>query len=268
MKNTIYLISALIFTLNSLQIKASAESSKAEVSMLGVFHFHNPGLDVVQTSQIDVSKPQSQAYLEALTSKIGKQFIPTQVLLECERNEQGKIDKQYASYLRGDFELPINESYQIGFRVAKKANAKFVTCFDERKVQWQAEGLMNVIAKDAELKKRMQAMIKVLTDATNNMHNTMTLREIMRENNKTSYSRQNKALYLLTNDVGGGSGFEGADAAASWWHRNFRMYANIQKVAQPGERVLVIAGHGHIAILNDLLDDDMTRKSININLYL
>jgi len=110
MKNTIYLISAFIIILYSLQIKASTESSKAEVSMLGAFHFHNPGLDVVKTSQIDVSKPQSQAYLEALTSKIAKKFIPTQVLVECERSEQGKIDKQYASYLKGDFELPINES--------------------------------------------------------------------------------------------------------------------------------------------------------------
>ena len=39
----------------------------------------------------------------------------------------------------------------------------------------------------------------------------------------------------------------GADASASWWQRNFRMYALIQQHAQPGARDIAIGGQGHTA---------------------
>ena len=60
----------------------------------------------------------------------------------------------------------------------------------------------------------------------------------------------------------------GADAAASWWHRNFRMYANIQKAAALGDRVLVVAGQGHTAILKELLAADDQRRARDVREYL
>jgi hypothetical protein len=74
----------------------------------------------------------------------------------------------------------------------------------------------------------------------------------------------NMGSYLITNSIGVGDGYSGADSTASWWHRNFRMYANIQKVAQPGTRVLALAGSGHTAILKFLLALDSQRESEDI----
>ena len=271
MKNTIYLLSALLLSSTNLYAQTDltkAATKKAQVSMLGSFHFSNPGLDTIKTKQMDVSTHESQAYLEQLTTKIGEQFTPTQVLLECARNEQDKIDKEYAEYLKGDFTLPINESYQIGFRVAKKAKVNTVTCFDEREIQWQAEGMMKVMPANAPVQKRFEMQIKEFTNVSNKMHSSLSLQQILLKYNNPKLNRKNKSLYITTNEVGAGSGFEGADAAASWWHRNFRMYANVQKAAQPSEKVLVIAGQGHTSILNDFLDDDKDRESVDINLYL
>ena len=78
----------------------------------------------------------------------------------------------------------------------------------------------------------------------------------------------NRSLYILTNHVGDDDSFVGADAAASWWHRNFRMYALVQRYAQPGERVLVIGGQGHTAILRLLLADDRDREAVDVRPYL
>jgi len=78
----------------------------------------------------------------------------------------------------------------------------------------------------------------------------------------------NKDLYLVTSAAGAGTGFEGADAAARWWHRNFRMFANIQQYARPGERVLVVAGSGHTAILRDLLEIDGRIRAADNHEYL
>jgi hypothetical protein len=68
----------------------------------------------------------------------------------------------------------------------------------------------------------------------------------------------------MTNSAGAGTNFSGADAAASWWHRNFRMYANIQKLATPDTRLIVIGGQGHTAILKDLLKFDSERQAVDI----
>ena len=68
--------------------------------------------------------------------------------------------------------------------------------------------------------------------------------------------------------MGAGENYVGADASASWWHRNFRMYANIQKHAQPGERVLAIGGQGHTAILKDLLAIDRDRVAVDVRPYI
>ena len=42
------------------------------------------------------------------------------------------------------------------------------------------------------------------------------------------------------------------------------MYANVQKAAAPGERVLVIGGSGHIAIVADLLALDEKREAVDV----
>lgn len=78
----------------------------------------------------------------------------------------------------------------------------------------------------------------------------------------------NKGIYLRTNAVDAGGSFVGADAAASWWHRNFRMYANIQKAAARDHRVLVVAGQGHTAVLKDLLAADDQRHARDVRAYI
>ncbi len=46
------------------------------------------------------------------------------------------------------------------------------------------------------------------------------------------------------------------------------MYANVQKAAAPGHRVLVVAGAGHTEILKDLLAIDCQRQSEDVTSYL
>ena len=71
-----------------------------------------------------------------------------------------------------------------------------------------------------------------------------------------------KARKVSQSRLAGGEDFSGADATASWWHRNFRMYAQIQRHAAPGARVLVVGGQGHTAILRDFLRDDALREAV------
>lgn len=246
----------------------SEELEPAQVMLFGVFHVANPGLDVIKTDQINVMTEENQAYLEELTTRIAD-FNPTRVLLEFEPSREPRFQGEFRSYTAGSFELSSNETHQLGFRIAAKSDAETVHGFDERAVQWAAEPLFAYLGEsDPETSARVNEMIASFTAESQEAHETLSLRELLLHHNSAEADRENRALYILTNHAGDGDNFVGADATASWWHRNFRMYAIVQRHALPGERVLVIGGQGHIAVLRRLLEDDVDRQAVDVTPYL
>ncbi len=190
----------------------------------------------------------NQAYLDGLAGRLAA-FKPTRVL--------------------GRFVLPADETYQIGFRLAKLTALPGVTCFDEQAVGWNAQPMFDYMDKhDAQARQDIEATFKALSAQMDGEQVTLPLVQLLHLASDPTRDALNKGLYLRTNAVGAGNGFAGADASASWWHRNFRMYANIQKTAGPGSRVVVLAGQGHTAILKDLLADDDRRLAEDARGYL
>jgi hypothetical protein len=249
------------------QAALSNEPEPAEVMLFGVFHFANPGLDVVKTDQINVMTEENQAYLDALADRIAG-FNPTKILLEYPPEKDEEYQKRYQDYLDGAYELGSNENYQLGFRIAERSAAETVHGFDEQNVHWNAEPLFAYLEDhDEATSARMDELIKSVTADMEQAHKTLTLKQLLLRANDAEQDRLNRSFYLMTNDVGEGDNFVGADATASWWHRNFRMFAIIQRYAQPGERVLVIGGQGHVAIYKLFLADD-DRRAVDVTSYL
>lgn len=247
---------------------AQAQDQPAEVLLFGVFHFANPGRDVVRVDQIDVLTRESQAYLAALAERLCG-FRPTAILLEFDRALEPEVRTQLEAYRANRAELRINETYQIGFRVAKACGVQKLYGFDESEVGWNAEPLFEHLDKSApEVLEAFNEEIARLQAAQAAAHRELSLRELLVRANDPEQDRMNKDLYLFTNAVGAGVGFEGADATARWWHRNIRMYANIQRYATAGERLLVVAGQGHTAILRDFLQIDGRISARDIRPYL
>ena len=264
MTNRICIALSLIWILT-----VQAQAQTAEVLLFGVFHFANPGRDVVRVDQVDVSTAANQLYLDGLAQRLCE-FRPTTILLELDRARESDIRNQLDSYNAGESELPgTNEIYQIGFRVAKACGVEKIYGFDESEIGWDAEPLFEYLEKSApDLLAAFNAEIARLQAAEAAAHRERSLRELLVRANDPEQDRLNKDFYLFTNAAGAGLGFEGADAAARWWHRNFRMYANIQRYATAGERVLVVAGQGHTAILRDLLGIDRRIRGRDIHAYL
>ncbi|GAB2874960.1 DUF5694 domain-containing protein [Microbulbifer echini] len=146
----------------------------------------------------------------------------------------------------------------MGFRIAKKAGLNAVLCHDEREVHWNGEALMAHMEKfEPERKASNDEFLKNFSKETGERHKTLPLKTLLQLDNDPTEDRKNMNLYLMNNDINTGEAFAGADASASWWHRNFRMYANIQAKAQPGTKVIAIAGSGDTAILKIQLTTDL-----------
>ena len=252
----------------TLSVANAADQPPAQVMLFGVFHFANPGHDVVKTDQINVMTDENQAYIEALADKLS-QYNPTVVLLEFTPDREPEMQERFRQYVDGNYQLPSNEVYQLGFRIAARSDAETIHGFDETNTQWQAEPLFDYLESvDTKTGAKVSTVFEELTAADQKAHASLSLQQLLIRANDADRDAQNRALYLMTNHVGEGSNFVGADATASWWHRNFRMYALVQRHARPGERVLVIGGQGHIAILRQLLADDQEREAVDVGPYL
>lgn len=239
----------------------------ARVMLLGTFHFDNPGLDAVKYTPIDVMQPEQQAYVVALSERLAR-FAPTKVLLEYTDDADEKINQRYRDYLAGKFELGKNEIYQVGFRVARLMGHKRVYGFDAE-APAQDIKLWDYLSQDPKAESALNTLIEAESRRLQELHRTKSLQEILTLTNSPEENQHNKGFYMLLNPVGAkGRLFHGADASADWWHRNLRMYAIVQQQAAPGERVLAIAGSGHVAVMHDFLRADSERVEENALAYL
>ena len=256
---------SLLFSYNG--IGAEAQSS---VMLFGVFHFANPGLDKVKTDQFNVMTEENQIYLEELAVRLS-QYKPTIVLLEYEPEADHRVNERYKAYLDGGYELSSNEIYQLGFRIAKAAGHQRVHTFDDRGIGWDAEPLFEYMDKvDTETKSLMDTWYERVTIESNENIKTLSFKELLALTNDLEQDNHNKMSYLLTNQVGTDEKPVGATATASWWHRNFRMFAKIQRhaLSAKDQRVLVIGGQGHTAILKDFLSLDDRLESVDVASFL
>ena len=261
MKKILVTLLTLVF---SITIHAS---EPAQVMLIGTFHFKNPGKDVVKVTDVDIFTEESQQYLQAFAQRVAA-FRPTHILLEYNPENESLINQRYSDYLAGNYELGANEIYQLGFRIAKAAGLKGVQSFDHRELNWEAEPMFEY-AKQHD-SPEMAAFNEIIADHTKGEEQaraSMGLGELLKRSNDPVQDRKNMDLYLATNSIGVRDGYSGADATASWWQRNFRMYANIQQVAKPGERIIAIGGSGHTAILKQLLKTDQRLVGVEVDGY-
>ena len=270
MKNILTYLSITFSLVGCSSIKSKFVSELSDgptVMLFSTFHFANPGLDKVKNKVKNVMDETSQSYLEKLSRRIFK-FKPTVILLEFDDKKEKEINRRYTQYLRGDYQLSVGEIDQLGFRIAKLSGLRRIDGFDDRGIPWAANKLFKEIKNEPMLEKRFNEDFRKITKDENEAHSSLSLQGILKRYNSSDMDRRNKSLYILTNVIGVDKNFAGADASASWWQRNFRMLAKIQKFAKPKQRILVIGGQGHIAVIRDLIKFDSNITIENIHSYL
>lgn len=212
------------------------------VLMLGTFHFTSK-LDWITHDVDDMRSPRRQEELAALAKGLAA-YQPTKVLLELPYARADELNRDYAAYVRGERELTGNEREQIGWRLAAELGHERIYPVDILH-KWFEEGL--------ETNPRLAPLWTEHVEAGRSSDfaerlATSTVAELLASGNTPDGQRRIEHYLTTYARMVDGDDYSGADLGGNWYHRNLRIYANVLRVAEPGDRLFVLYGGSHIPL--------------------
>lgn len=239
----------------------TTECGKPEIAVLGVFHFDDPGLDVVeQRHHKEILSDEGQQELEALLDRL-EQFRPTKILVEADVKDDSLLQVRYESYLKRELKADANEIVQIGFRLAERLGQTKVWAVDSP--MWFAEEKDSLLFDDDYRRKFPMSLhhdYEPLYEEMDSLKTALPLVEYLHYMNRPDIRLAMHEVYLTNYaPVGAADNYVGADVVSNWYRRNLRIYANTCRVAETQEtdgcRLLLVIGAGHSYLLNRFFQD-------------
>jgi hypothetical protein len=227
---------------------------QASILILGTYHFANPGLDIAKMEVADVLSVEKQREITAVLATLAT-FQPTKIAVEAPYDKADSLNQLYAAYRAGRHELTRNEIQQLGFRLAAQLNHEHIYAIDHpgSPIPFEA-ALAYAEAHHPDFLTKFQETIARWEVESNRHQQTLTVGEILRRINSPAAIAADHQIYLDFTAVGAADTYIGAEVLSGWYDRNIRIFANLRQIMQPDDRVLVIYGAGHLAILRELAD--------------
>jgi len=96
-----------------------------------------------------------------------------------------------------------------------------------------------------------------------------TVRDALVVLNEPALQERSRDLYLQLARVRSTEEFVGAEVLATWYRRNFCIFANVARaIDSPRDRVIVIFGQGHAPYLRELVKSSPDLELVEPNEYL
>ncbi|MCH9651528.1 MAG: hypothetical protein K0U98_25095 [Deltaproteobacteria bacterium] len=253
---------ALLVALASAGATSAAEKA-VQVMVLGSYHMDNPGRDVHNLEADDVLTPKRQNELEELVTRLAR-FQPTKIAVEVpfsssgddgakDRKHSGFLDR-YQDYLQGEMEPNRNEVVQVGFRLAKKLGHPRLYGIDAPGPF--PYGALSAWAQEHGQRQRLDDSRKVAEAFLKEMGDLLkenSIRECFSVFNTPEFALRTHQSYIeYFAPIGEGEEYPGADLVEGWYGRNLRIFVNLGRIAEPGDRILVLYGAGHSYYLRQL----------------
>ena len=251
---------------------------RAQVMLLGTFHFAAPGLDRLNL-HVDMMTAQRQAEIEEVVRQL-ESFRPTKIAVEAPLSADHRLQQSFTAYQDGTFALPANEIYQLGFRLAARLGHRRVHPIDawahlcESEAQYLALaercGFEGPEAMDGLLYEPVWwQRITELFRCTEELIKTKSLKEYLLFLNSPEQIRLSHGQYLSWPDGAPGD-YRAADFITAWWYnRNLRIFANLKRITEsPKDRILVIYGSGHLPLLRHAVELSYLHELVEVEPYL
>lgn len=230
----------------------AADDGRIQVLLVGSYHMSNPGMDEFNLEADDVLTEKRQREIRAVVERLAE-FRSTKVAVEAPWGDTVGTAR-YNAYQSGTGTLRRSEEEQIGFRLAHHLDHDRVYPIDVR-LMLNDEALGPVIGQDPRFVQSMQQLDSLGKNAMATMAQWLaegTIGEMLANMNQPQYIELAHQPYIrFFAPMVAGDTYAGADMVADWYKRNLRIFANLTRFAEPGDRIFVIYGQGHIKLLKD-----------------
>ena len=234
---------------------AQDATAAPQVMVLGTFHFTGGGQDMINPEVDDFLSPHRQAEIATVLDRL-EAYQPTKIFVELRPEHEDRFNQHYQAFRRGERELTVNERQQIGMRLAHRMGHERLWAVDHEggmdfDAMMEAANQAGQTRLLAEWEAHIGALRTRLEDPA------IAGRPILDRmiDNNSQQIRDDHALYLLLAQMGGADNPSGVEEMTNWWNRNMHTYANIARLSEPGDRVLVIYGSGHKYLLDQFVDE-------------
>ena len=275
MLKVIAALAALVLPTAAMAQTTAPEPAPIEVMILGSYHMDNPGNDVHNARIDPVTTPEKQAQLQVVARALAR-FNPTAIGIERVADDPATLrDQDWPAFTPGDLVTNPDERFQIGYRLAHDLGLQRVYAIDEQDrdgqpsyfpfgevMQWvETNGKQ---AQFAELNSRMATVSAEME----RRQSSGTVTELLAWMNTREYVAFGQGVYAELMAFGDGAEQPGPYLNGRWYTRNAIIFANLMKVARPGDRIVVIYGAGHGYWLRQLVSTTPGYKLVEPNDYL
>lgn len=262
-----------------------SDSPKTKVMLLGVFHFDNPGLDDYKPQhRVDIHSETRQSQIRSIVRDL-EAFHPTKIGLEYRPAAQARMDSLYQRYRNGRFELPTNEIYQLGFRLARTAGLNGVHGIDAPGKSYSKISSLSEEEYENAAQKYKRIALQAKPDARiwyptykklyayeDSLKTVLPLQDYLLYLNSRTRIRRGHGIYLVDSfkfGIGRQGDYFGADMKTRWYNRNLRILQNIYRIIDsPEDRVLIVIGSGHLPILRHAVITSPELELVEVKEYL
>jgi hypothetical protein len=231
------------------QPKAKA-AAPIEVMIVGAYHMGNPGLDVNNAKVDSVLTSDKQKQLVAAVSRLAK-FKPNKIAVEMIANTADMTTTDFDKFTPVSLTTDANEITQIAYRLASQLGHKVVYAIDEQSetIDYFPYDKVEAFAKANSQENLMAGGLewgKVATADFEKAQKTKTVTQLLLEiNNPQRAMDEMRLIYYPFLGIGDQKSQIGAELNAGWYQRNAKIFAKLNLVAKPGDKILVLFGSGH-----------------------
>jgi hypothetical protein len=203
-------------------------------------------------------------------AKMLAEFKPTVIIVETPPSFNEALQKEYSEYLKNPnmtFENP-SEIELLAYEVGRLNNAQRIYGIDHKMgYNYNIGNTIQNKVNDKTYEKYFQLIVK---EEKKLNYDNLSLLDKLKVDNHPQYLdfliNVNAEIlsYVSTKDK-----FEGADEAAKYYHRNIRMYSNLNQIElNENDRVFILMGASHTAYFNDFMKRSPKYKLVDPFLYL
>jgi plasmid maintenance system killer protein len=198
-----------------------------------------------------------------------KRFKPTKIAIEA--SPEWKATEKLRAYKKGAYRLERDERYQLALRIANEINLDTVYAIDDDSMVSDITALnpeyTKKIFKDYDYKSDeiYSEKYKKWYNYEDKVRQQMRLLDYFKFTNSRAYHQAGHGAYLIGDFKLDNK--RGPDALAiNWYSRNLRIFRNLQLITEsPNDRILVIFGNGHGAILRQQLESSPEYQFVEFN---